>query len=302
MNTRSMLKAGEADVIPISGSKVKEVQEAGFRLIANPGAYYLLVGLGGQVLPTRAGYDAKSPWASDENPERSRMVREALCLAIDKQEIMERVLYGTATPFAVQQFYPTGPYVKADWKPYGSDPEKAKELLAKAGYPNGFGRPITMLINNEMSPEAAELAEVVAMYWEMIGLNVERRVIDAPVFRKEWYSRGPLQRMGAFILASTPLFDPLDWYALAADVNSSINQLFESGAMSALVAKALAETDPKLRDELRSQLGDMVYDNFMTCPIALQSAIYAVSDRVAGWKTNSSNKYLHNLEYIEASK
>lgn len=297
----AMLMAGEADLIPISGAKAREVEDAGYRILESPGAYYLLVALGGQVLPERAGYDETSPWASRENAERSRKVRRALCLAIDTDEIIERVLYGTATPFGLQQFDPNGPFFREEWQPYGHDPAEAQRLLVEAGYPGGFDRPITMLLNPDMSPEAAELGEVVAMYWEQLGLTVQRRMVDTPVFRREWYSRGPIQKMGSYILASTPLYDPLDWYALTADPDGTINQLYEDEELSELVAEALAETDAERQSALRTELGNRIYDGHVACPIAFQSSLYAASDRVGSWERNSSNKYLHNIEHVQAS-
>lgn len=298
----SMLKAGEADLIPISAPSIREVEAAGFKILKNPGAYFLQLALGGQVLESREGYDENSPWASKKDPERSRKVRQALCMAVNTQEIRDRLLYGTGRPAAVQQFLPGTSYDRPDrWKPYAYDPDEAKRLLAEAGYANGFDRPITMYIIPEISPENADVSEAIAMAWERIGLKVERRVIDSPVFRKGWYSRSKMQVMSAYVLASTPLLDPLDWYSLAADTKGSINQLFESDEMSSIVNAGLAATDEAGAAAQREKLGDMVYNGYMSCPIALTDAIFAVSDRVAGWQQNSANKYFHNLEYIEAA-
>ena len=130
---------------------------------------------------------------------------------------------------------------------------------------------------------------------------MDRRVLDTPVWRKGWYSRSKMQDMGAYVLASTPLADPLDWYSLAADVNGSINQLFESKELSTMVGDALAAKDEQQAEAVRNKIGDMVHDNYMACPIALEDSLYGASARVAGWDTNSTNKYLHNLEYIEAT-
>ena len=129
------LKTGEADLAPISAASVADVKAAGLKVIRNPGSYFLLVALGGQVLPDREGYDANSPWASLDHPEQSKKVRQALCLAINTEEIRQRVLYGTGEPFAVQQFLPDSVFDKK-WEPYPYDPAKAKQLLADAGYPN----------------------------------------------------------------------------------------------------------------------------------------------------------------------
>jgi len=298
----AMLKTGEADVIAISAASIKQLKDAGFRIIENRGSQFVNVGLGGQVLETREGYDPKSPWASKVDPERSRKVREAMCIAINRDEIQKRIYYGTGTPFGVNQFLPGGPMTRAEWKPYPYDPKRAKQLLVEAGYPNGFDRPITMYINRSAAPETPELAEAVSMYWEQLGLKVQRRIVEDAIFRKEWWPRTKMQIMGTYIMGSTPQIEPIDWFTTFADVNSMGNQLYESKEISELIAKAVNEQDPAKAAQIQTQLGDIAYNGYMSCPIVMISALYAVSDRVAGWDQNDGLRYLHNLEYINAKK
>ncbi len=298
----SMLKANEADLIFISGSNVAEVKSGGFKILSNPGAYFINVVLGGQVLETREGYDATSPWANNKEPERTAKVREAMCLAINTPEIIDKVLQGTAKPYAVNQFLPGGPFTRPEWKPYPYDPAKAKQLLSEAGYPNGFAKPITMLVIPSHGVEMADVPEAVAMYWERIGLQVRRRVVDDAVWKNGWYPRSAMQRWTTYVQPSTPLFDPADWYKLATHVDGSINQLFESKEASALVDKALIETNEAKAIDLRYQIGDLIYKNYLVCPVALKDAIYAGSRRVADWKMNDGVRFPHNLEYIVKAK
>ena len=63
-------------------------------------------------------------------------VRQAISWAIDRDKLV-KLLTGQAQ--ALYQVYPPGmPGYQADKKWYGYDPAKAKQLLAQAGYPNGF--------------------------------------------------------------------------------------------------------------------------------------------------------------------
>jgi len=297
----SMLKANEADLIFISGSSVNELKRDGVRILSNPGAYFINVVMGGQVLPTREGYDKTSPWAG-EDAEKSKKVRRALCLAINTPEIIDRVLQGTARTYAVNQYLPAGTFTRDEWKPYPYDPAEAKKLLAEAGYANGFPRPITMLVIPSHGVEMADVPEAVAMYWERLGLRVNRRVVDDAVWKNGWYPRSAMQKWTTYIQPSTPLFDPADWYKLATHTDSAINQLFETPEISKLVDQALVETDAAKATELRHKVGDIIYDNYMVCPVALKDAIYASSARVTGWQMNSGVRFPHNLEYIVRAK
>jgi peptide/nickel transport system substrate-binding protein len=206
----SMLQAGEADLIFISGASIAEVEAGGFKVLRNPGAFFINIVFGGQVLPEREGYDAESPWASREHAERSAKVREALCLAIDKEEIIARLLQGTGQPFGVNAFLPGATFTRDEWTPLPYDPARAQALLAEAGFPGGFDRPVNMLVIPSHGVEMGEIPEAVAMYWERLGLQVQRRVVDDAVWKDGWYPRSTMQRLTAYTLPTTPLFDPAD--------------------------------------------------------------------------------------------
>ena len=72
-----------------------------------------------------------------KNPFKDKRVREAFFLAIDENVIAQRVMRGQATP-APLMIAPELFSLARDFKRPAADPEKAKKLLAEAGYPNGF--------------------------------------------------------------------------------------------------------------------------------------------------------------------
>jgi oligopeptide transport system substrate-binding protein len=81
-------------------------------------------------------------------PFDSVAVRRALSWAIDRDKLV-KLLAGQARP--LYQVYPPGmPGYQADKKWYGYDPAKAKQLLAEAGYPNGF---TTTLYTDNVDPD-----------------------------------------------------------------------------------------------------------------------------------------------------
>lgn len=297
----AMLKSGEADIVEISAGSVDEVEAAGFRVISSPGAAYFTLGLGGMVLPSRAAYDPTSPLASDD-PEISAKVREALCLAIDKDAIQQHIFGGTGQQFSVIQFLPGTDQENPDWRPIGYDPERAKTLLAEAGYPNGFDRPLKIFINREGAAETADVAEAIAMYWEALGLRVEREGFEDAVFQSEWYQRTDMQIMGSYLMGSTPQLSPVDYFDSLSRTTSAKNQLFESLELDALIDAVLNAPSEAEAQEAQRALGDMVYYNSMHCPILLLSALYAVSDRVEDWPMNIGTRRLHNIELIQSAK
>ena len=73
----------------------------------------------------------------DKEPFKKKEVRQAINYAIDKKLIVEKLLFGKAVP-AVSWLPPTSPAFNPNAKPYEYNPEKALELMKKAGYEKGF--------------------------------------------------------------------------------------------------------------------------------------------------------------------
>ena len=101
-------------------------------------------------------------------PWQDARVRRAASLAIDRAAIREALLGGQGS----------GGYYMPPWGPWASqpvsyDPDRAKELLAEAGFPGGFTTTMT-------APQFAELlnvAEIVASMWQDIGIKTELEVM-----------------------------------------------------------------------------------------------------------------------------
>src|SRR5215475_5350637 len=180
----AMLRAGSVDVIEVGGEYAEELKKVGVRTLVMPNVAWVYIILGGQW-PTKPTYDAKVPWAQPD-AERARKVRLALNLAVDKQAIMKRVLGGLGTVVGSWLAYPTDPWAtEALKKPIPYDATKAKQLLAEAGYPNGFE--VTM--NLTAWPGRGflpDVGEAVATYWEKVGIRVKRRPLDRAVFMADF--------------------------------------------------------------------------------------------------------------------
>ncbi len=104
-----------------------------------------------------------------EGPGQSRVVRQALNYALDVDEIIARVKDGAAKPlngYLTPHHFGYNP----DTPPYPYDPERAKALLAEAGYPDGLD--LTFDYPSTMPDEAPELVRVMAEQFARVGITL----------------------------------------------------------------------------------------------------------------------------------
>ena len=170
MATRVLaLQAGEADIVPINVSALNQVESGGGRIVS---------------IAEGVAYD--NPWihcwATDAgHPCRSKDIRQALNYSINKETIQNK-LYGGPNIFSIRGLGFITPSVMGytdGLDPFPFDPDKARQLLADAGYPGGAGFPITIKLNAAPSgviPFLVETAQFVAASWEK-ELGIEAEVV-----------------------------------------------------------------------------------------------------------------------------
>jgi peptide/nickel transport system substrate-binding protein len=102
------------------------------------------------------------------------LVRQAMAYAIDRKTVIELVMSGYGTVIG-SHWPPVTPYYKdmAGLFPY--DPKKAKDLLSKAGYPNGFDATIKL---PAIYPYSRRAGEVVADMLGQIGIKLKIEIVE----------------------------------------------------------------------------------------------------------------------------
>ncbi len=112
-------------------------------------------------------------------PTDSPLVRRAMNLAVDKDAIS----YSLRGDLEAAALWAPEGIVGYDPEriPWGFDPERAVDLLAQAGYPDGFN--FTMeVVEGRVAGDGVVYAAVEG-YLELAGITVDRRVIDLPAWR-----------------------------------------------------------------------------------------------------------------------
>ncbi len=138
-------------------------------------------------------------------PFEDKRVREALNIAIDRQELAETIFNGMASPgpvpYGMSWSFPDVGFKVTDAMQYKFDPQRAKQLLAEAGHPKGFD--ITLYSYRLPGlPEGQAMAEAISGYWEQIGVRAKLVPVDYPAFRKKWVERSDPGGLGYFNIAN----------------------------------------------------------------------------------------------------
>ena len=152
------LKAGEVDVIDFPSAEDLEL------MAADPNIELI------QQAGLNVGYIAMNV---DKEPFGDVRIRQAMNYAINREEIIEGV-YGSAGQVANNPIPPTIWSYNEDIEPYPYDPAKARELLAAAGYPDGFSTDLwAMPVARPYNPNARRIAEIVQAQLADIGVEIE---------------------------------------------------------------------------------------------------------------------------------
>ncbi len=250
------LKRGEVDIAYfLNGPVAEDVRRTpGLRLMAvRTNAVFFL--------DFAEQWDPKSPW-------HDRRLRLAASLAIDRKAINEAEalgfsgLTGNIVPRHMEFALPIDPH------PY--DPKRAKQLLAEAGYPNGFdGGDLTP------NPPYFSMAEAVSTNLGAVGIRTRVRTMERAAFLTAWREkklRGVvLGAQGAGGNAATRIEGMATRGGMYAyGVLPEVEDLFQRQAR---------ELDRKKREELLHQIQRILHERVVFAPIWENGFIRGVGSR-----------------------
>lgn len=132
--------------------------------------------------------DSNEPWVKTpgyREPLTRKKVRQAVNMAIDKQSIVDNIYLGTAT-VAKNGMPPFMLGYNDDIRDYPYDPERARELLAEAGYPDGFE--VTLYVMPVSRPymfDPPKIGEAIQSYLAAVGITVRFYQVDWATYLQE---------------------------------------------------------------------------------------------------------------------
>ena len=242
----------------------------------------------------------------DSIPWMDIRVREAMNHAINKQEIIDTIFGGYASLATHQYFHPT----EEGWDPawtdrfeaeYGYDPDKARQLLAEAGYPNGFEFPMISTPWG-LLPEMQELVEAMSIQFKEVGITAnivekEFSLVRPPMNKREvhgWMLFWPPFSLGPPGLRTTINFSTGPSAVAYTYVHPYMDERFE---------KLRTEPNPTVRDQLQREIGEQMFSDYCCIPIAFvhYEAIYN-PEFVAEYNLPGTHQGFTHLEYVRAAE
>ena len=206
-----------------------------------------------------------------EKPFDDVRVRQALCYAVDKQEIIDLAFDGYGSPIGSSMYPAFGKYFDDSLTNYYTkDVEKAKALLAEAGYPGGFDMTITVPSNYKPHMDTAE---VLVQQLAQIGVNAA--------------------------------IEPIEWESWVSDVY--VGRQFQSTVVgvdaSNMTARALLERFTSDYDKNFINYNNAEYDALFRQTLtayddAEQTALY--KQMLANLTENAANAYIQDLADLVA--
>ena len=215
--------------------------------------------------------------AREGQPLEDARLRQAINYAIDKELLLEVLFGGRGVVLQGQQatasYFGFNPELSA----YPYDPERARELLAEAGHPDGLTLDFKYSFGRYAGDK--ETSEAIAGMLEEVGIRTNQIVLEGGEFLSQLVS-----------LQLTPM--AFVGYATAPDVayQYNINLCGERYAYycnpryDELVRAAEATLDPNERLDLYRQVSELAYNDPPYAYLFAPDDLYAVSGRVEGWK------------------
>jgi peptide/nickel transport system substrate-binding protein len=252
--------------------------------VKNPEQFNLKKSLVTEPTYTFIAWNNKNPLFADKN------VRWALSYAIDRQSIINNIVYGMATPVQSPVFIKSK-YYNNSLKEIPYNPEKAKQLLTEAGWKDTDGDGILdkvidgkktdfkfTFINNN-NPKRKKVMLIVIENLKQLGIQAELQEYEWSVFLDKTKKHDFDACYSAWQLSTTPE-DPYQiWHSSQSQGEGSNFISYNNPESDKLLEQNRVEFDDNKRMEILNTWQKIIYDDQPTTFLWAEPSRYLYSDR-----------------------
>lgn len=213
-----------------------------------------------------------------DGPLADKRVRQAIDFAVDKESLTDSLLagQGIAMDGQVVTRGALGYNPNIERRPY--DPERARELLAEAGYPNGFDFRIMTTEGRAMQDNT--LAVALQSYLGDVGINTEVLQLESG----SWIENIVAGTAGPSFLVTWYNFGDADLALTWFITGSRYSHYWSNEEFDALATAAKGTVDVEERERLYHRALEIMSEEVPIVPIWQPPMIYGVSNDVSGWE------------------
>jgi peptide/nickel transport system substrate-binding protein len=226
---------------------------------------------------------------NQKKPFDDKRVRQALNYAVNKDAIVNDVLKGTGAASK-------GPVLPGTWgadgalKAYPYDPERAKKLLAEAGYPNGFTTTLWVPESGSGMQAPVAMSTVMQSNLKAVGVNVSLQTMEWGAYlaklrtkEQELFALSWMAGTEDPDMVMYPLLHSSQWTPLGPN-----RALYKNARFDALLVQARLTTDQAKRAQLYKEAQRILIDDAPWVFVDHEIQIAALTKRVQGFKLHPS--------------
>lgn len=228
-----------------------------------------------------------------EKPFNDKRVRQAFQMAVDTKTLCEKVLAGVPRP--AKSFIPPGMPGHQPEIGFDFNPQKAKELLAQAGYADPKTFPKVTLVYNTSSGHKLRMEYVQAQIKQNLGVDIGVENWEGQTYFRK-------------VATEHPLMYRIGWIGDYPHPNNWLNEVFKTGSgqnyglysnkeFDDLNAKALSETDPKKALDLYAQAQKLLVEDAGALWLYYYGRFRLVKPWVKGLVTTPIDSYLGSMHW-----
>ena len=225
--------------------------------------------------------------------EKARKVRLAMAIAIDRQKMVNNLAFGEGDPFFITFWQGHTSRLKQfglDELVHEYDAVRARQLLAEAGYPDGFEAELTLTLR------AFDSAMAACTMWEDIGVHCKIRNEEFSSYRPTQVRRTRVGLRSGNIAAQ---IEPLRLYPLFYSADYANNFGLEHPDLQVLIDEALSLFEDEARWAKQAEIARWFFDQVVDISLYAKADVWPLGPEIDEWEQMSPvNSWLQNWDTV----